>query len=866
MKCAYQREAVCSSLPKNTAAKLHAPGKNDAAGTLITVEQLDTISESKQTKVRHQPADSLRSNGARIANQQHSNGKIKSEPSDLGMDGSVTITPGVAVSATTISSSSKSSRSCPLPCTLCESDLPLAHGMLIRMRHQGTPLCFGLDHYVRKQGWTHNSLSQSICQSQSLMSVQVVQRKVRVNTLSAFYARRNPSKMSEAAHILAHPTRTTKQLLDALRRKYGAFPADELSEHDVVRLRCTMSGTCLKLTRPGNISGARLVACTEAADSGGSLFALEPVRKADRDTNGKAPTTGGSSSGFRLRDLDSGAVVTVLEDGGIGLADDVPTAPPDPNAVFEIVMVMSPTNATPLQPFAEGRKRGDLLALSEIRFHGDDDCTSYMASSWAQDAPLAASAFGFSSGDRVDLEDSGNEPQHETEISQQPSPAENASDDWQVITMTKAMQDEAGAVSAWEYQRRWPVGGWLPLMLRSDPPAWTDETFAAYAPLTSFTLPKETAGTCWVWVGDWAVDMAMRGHGAPAVGCSSQHVPDAVDADGWAYALAPHAPYGYDYATDTKQRFSLRRRKWSRKRERRPVPDTQTATLGPRASVGSVFRGLSKGFGLLRHGVAVGWKTVSLGHKVDEPDANLNSRRGASVGREAKERKDVTQRSASARFMSARNRASVAQDKQNFANVDTAVECECFSSENAELHDNADRDPSRRALDTVTAIQPAAKIDVVACSRGSNERPVDVGHAISKAVTDTRSQQLGTQAQQMLDEARYPEAVALLNRWIACYSTDPSAVAELPRIYSLRSEAHIGAGQLAKALTDANCCIVLQPESSAGHRCKGQVLLRMRQFGQATAALKKAKLLLADQCDDLLDRLLKQSRNALNTR
>lgn len=95
--------------------------------------------------------------------------------------------------------------------------------------------------------------------------------------------------------------------------------------------------------------------------------------------------------------------------------------------------------------------------------------------------------------------------------------------------------------------------GWLPLMLRSDPPAWTDETFAAYAPLTSFALPKETAGTCWAWIGDWAVDMAMRGHGAPEVGCSSQHVPEAVDADGWAYALAPHAPYGYDYAMDTKQ-------------------------------------------------------------------------------------------------------------------------------------------------------------------------------------------------------------------------------------------------------------------------------------------------------------------------
>ena len=132
--------------------------------------------------------------------------------------------------------------------------------------------------------------------------------------------------------------------------------------------------------------------------------------------------------------------MTVLEDGRIGLADDVPTAPPDPSAVFEIVMVMSPSDATPLQPFAEGSKRGDLLALSEMRFHGDDECASYMASSWTQDALLAASAFGFASGDRVALEDSGNVPQHGTELNQQPSPAEETSDDWQVITMTKAMQ------------------------------------------------------------------------------------------------------------------------------------------------------------------------------------------------------------------------------------------------------------------------------------------------------------------------------------------------------------------------------------------------------------------------------------------
>ena len=100
---------------------------------------------------------------------------MKHEPSDFEMDSSITITAGVVDSTTKIPNSSNTSRSRSLPCTLRESDLPLAHGMLIRISHQGTPLCFGLDHYVRKQGWTHNSLSQSICLSQSLMSVQVVQ-------------------------------------------------------------------------------------------------------------------------------------------------------------------------------------------------------------------------------------------------------------------------------------------------------------------------------------------------------------------------------------------------------------------------------------------------------------------------------------------------------------------------------------------------------------------------------------------------------------------------------------------------------------------------------------------------------------------
>lgn len=263
---------------------------------------------------------------------------------------------------------------------------------------------------------------------------------MRVNTLSAFYARRNPDKVSEVTHILDHPTRTIRQLLGALRRKYGAIPAQELSEQDVVRLRCTMSGTCLNLTREASNSGARLVACTVPADSGGSLFALEAVHNTPRGTSSKERT---QSSGFRLRDLGSGAVMTVLEDGCIGLADVVSTASPNPNTVFEIVVVMSPSSAVPLQSLAGGNEASDLHAQSEILLHGDG-VASFLAATWTEDAPLAASAFGFASSDHIPLQDSSTAPQHEPEVGQQPSAAEeDTSDDWQVITMTKAMQARA---------------------------------------------------------------------------------------------------------------------------------------------------------------------------------------------------------------------------------------------------------------------------------------------------------------------------------------------------------------------------------------------------------------------------------------
>ena len=118
-------------------------------------------------------------------------------------------------------------------------------------------------------------------------------------------------------------------------------------------------------------------------------------------------------------------------------------------------------------------------------------------------------------------------------------------------------------------------------MLRSDPPAWTDETFSAYAPLPSFTLPQATGGTHWVWTSNWMVDMSMRGYGAPGAGSSAgEHVVGAVDAEGWSYALNRDSPYGYDYAVDGAP-VQLQSRAVSRVLMRKTLDMTLTPTPIP---------------------------------------------------------------------------------------------------------------------------------------------------------------------------------------------------------------------------------------------------------------------------------------------
>ena len=61
-------------------------------------------------------------------------------------------------------------------------------------------------------------------------------------------------------------------------------------------------------------------------------------------------------------------------------------------------------------------------------------------------------------------------------------------------------------MSTFEYQRRYPIKGWLPLMLPTDPAAWSDETGRFYVPLSSF---KETPG--WMWTTDLNVDLFRCG-------------------------------------------------------------------------------------------------------------------------------------------------------------------------------------------------------------------------------------------------------------------------------------------------------------------------------------------------------------------
>ena len=105
--------------------------------------------------------------------QQHTT--VLTQAAAIESGSATIIATGVAKNAASEALTNNESSRSSFPFSLCESDLPLADGLLIRMSHEDTPLCFDLDHYVRKQGWTQNSLSQSICLSQSLMSVEVVQ-------------------------------------------------------------------------------------------------------------------------------------------------------------------------------------------------------------------------------------------------------------------------------------------------------------------------------------------------------------------------------------------------------------------------------------------------------------------------------------------------------------------------------------------------------------------------------------------------------------------------------------------------------------------------------------------------------------------
>ena len=267
----------------------------------------------------------------------------------------------------------------------------------------------------------------------------------------------------------------------------------------------------------------------------------------------------------------------------------------------------------------------------------DDDHFDPMAASFSADSQrdlaadlMSASAFGF----RAPSEPLRSAIQDEED---------EEDEDWEVVKMTRAMRSAAGMVVAYEHQRFWPLGGWLPLMYRSDPPAWSDASHTAYAPLGSFMLPVGANGCArWVWTSMWMVDMSMRGFGAPASGYretnEDEFVIGAIDVDGWEYSDRPQNPYGYQYQLDgathrefaaplstlPPHKFPLRRRKWVRNRERtvESLPGYRPVKVD---KMQKFKDGLGKGFGLMKTGVMKGFSFLSNKAKKAKETAQLTA-------------------------------------------------------------------------------------------------------------------------------------------------------------------------------------------------------------------------------------------------
>lgn len=79
----------------------------------------------------------------------------------------------------------------------------------------------------------------------------------------------------------------------------------------------------------------------------------------------------------------------------------------------------------------------------------------------------------------------------------------------------------------------------------------------------------------------------------------------------------------------------------------------------------------------------------------------------------------------------------------------------------------------------------------------------------------------------------WSQAVTLLSQAI-------SADSSRAELYAARSQALCVCGEYAKALTDANYCIVIEVASAVGYICKGQALMQMRQFDRAAQSFRQA--------------------------
>ena len=121
----------------------------------------------------------------------------------------------------------------------------LQDGNALRIFHEGSPLCFDLDHYVHKQGLSEDFLTQSIAMSQSIFRVTVKETKCTSVSLMRFYSQRNPEKCSDVPMIVDKYAGDARALLEGLRQKYGTLNPRDLSLQTVWLLQSTMSGTYL---------------------------------------------------------------------------------------------------------------------------------------------------------------------------------------------------------------------------------------------------------------------------------------------------------------------------------------------------------------------------------------------------------------------------------------------------------------------------------------------------------------------------------------------------------------------------------------------------------------------------------------------